>query len=220
MMKMNLNALNEHVVKILIAARPLDSVSAISKRIGLSYGWTHYWVAELLKAGVFERKGRMLALKEKNHFYRAIVSFAKRVLRNNVSLHYQVLELFGLKFAFTEIDGVFVWTKGGYNIERWREHYPIFIKTRTSDEKLWVYYTKKLGLNAKKDSKGTGVFLVLRQEDDFPIEFVEGNPAVPLREAVQFMKKYPYNFQPALEMVDEMYGIGLKIKYREARTFA
>ena len=52
MMKMNLNALNEHVVKILIAARPLDSVSAISKRIGLSYGWTHYWVAELLKAGL------------------------------------------------------------------------------------------------------------------------------------------------------------------------
>jgi hypothetical protein len=35
-------------------------------------------------------------------------------------------------------------------------------------------------------------------------------------DTIAFMKKYVYNFQPALEMVQEMYGRKLGVKYREA----
>ena len=48
---MNINTINPHVIKILISVRENDSISSISKRIGLSYGWTHKWVVELVKEG-------------------------------------------------------------------------------------------------------------------------------------------------------------------------
>ena len=35
---------------------------------------------------------------------------------------------------------------------------------------------------------------------------------------IKFMKENAYNFEPALEMIDEMYCKGLGIKYREADT--
>jgi len=37
---MNIELLNPYVMKILISLRNQDSISSISKRIGLSYGWT------------------------------------------------------------------------------------------------------------------------------------------------------------------------------------
>lgn len=32
-------------------------------------------------------------------------------------------------------------------------------------------------------------------------EWVDGNPAIPLSEAVEYMQEYRWNFEPALEMV-------------------
>ena len=42
-----------------------------------------------------------------------------------------------------------------------------------------------------------------------------------LNEAISFMKSNIYNFEPALEMINEMYpeGKGLRIKYREANAY-
>ena len=50
---MNIETLNRYVIKILISAREKDSISAVSKRIGLSYGWAHKLVSELIREGNF-----------------------------------------------------------------------------------------------------------------------------------------------------------------------
>jgi hypothetical protein len=210
-MDMELETLNQYVMKMVIAARPLDSISAVSKRIGLSYGWTYKWALKLEKAGVFRRTGKKLVLDEKAPFYMQVLGFLKDAFGSDVGFHYRVLPLFGIKYCFTATDSVFVWTEGGYNIARYRGYYPIFIKLRKSEKETFDFYAKKLGVNGKVFYKP--VFL-----DDFPVTMHKGMPVDSLDETIAFMKRYIYNFQPALEMIQEMHGKGLGIRYREAVT--
>lgn len=208
---MKLDMMNPHVMKILIAARPSDSIRAISIRIGLSYGWTYHWVLELEKAGVFRRAGKKVVLNEKNRFYRQSLDYLKAAFGSDLDFHYRVLALFGIKYCFTATDAVFFWTDGGYNIARYRGYYPIFIRLRKSEKETFDFYVRKLGLKGR-------IFFRSEFLDDFPVSMHKGMPVDSLSETIEFMKKYVYNFQPALEMVQEMYGRKLGTKYREAAT--
>ena len=205
---MRLEILNPHTVKIIIAARKEDSIRAISKRISLSYGWTYKWVLELEKMGVFRKSGKKVFLDEKNRFYREVLGFVKTAFRRDIGFHYSVLSLFGVKYCFTGIDAVFIWTDGGYNISRYRDYYPIFIKVRESDKRVCEFYIKKLGLVGK-------IFYRLEFLKDFAVSLHKGVPVDSLEETIEFMERYVYNFEPALEMIQEMYGKGLGIKYKE-----
>ncbi len=206
---MKLEILNPHTMKIITAARRVDSIRAISKRIGLSYGWTYNWVLELEKAGVFAKSSKKVFLNEKNRFYRRVLGFIKSAFREDVGFHYSVLGLFGIKYCFTGIDSVFVWTDSGYNISRYRGYYPIFIKVKKSDRASYEFYIKKLGLTGK-------IFYRPSFLQDFAVSFHKGTPVDPLEETIRFMQKYIYNFQPALEMIQEMYGKELGARYKEA----
>lgn len=210
---MKLEILNPHTMKIVIAARKEDSISAISKRIGLSYGWTHHWVSELAKAGVFDKSGKRILLNDRNGFYRKALEFIRASFRNDAGFHYSVLGLFGIKYCFTGTDAVFVWTEGGYNISRYRDYYPIFIKVRESDKMDYEFHVKKIDSGGKVFYKPT--FL-----EDFPVSYHRGTPVDSLSDTVEFMRKYKYNFQPALEMIRDTYGKGLGVKYREAAVNA
>lgn len=211
---MNIDAINPHVIKILISVRENDSISSISKRIGLSYGWTHKWVSELIKEGILKEKWKGVVLQGKSRSYQEILKF----IRNNLSetsLYYSVLSLFGIEYCFTKTDAVYFWTNGRYNIARYREYYPIFIKIRCEDYPIFLWYCKKLSLkiNSKK-----GVFYSPEISDKF--RFVKKGASLiePLNETIAFMNKNVYNFEPALEMIDEMYKKRLNIKYKEINT--
>jgi len=205
---MRLDLMNPHVMRIIIAARPGDSISAVSKRIGLSYGWTYRWVLELEKAGVFRRSGKKLILNQRSRFYRQVLGFLRAALGNDVSFRYNVLGLFGVKYCFTATDAVFFWTDRGYNIARSRGYYPIFIKVRASDREMFEFYARKLGA-------GGNVFYKPEFLDDFQVAAHKGVPVDSLDDTIAFMKKYFYNFEPALEMIQDMYGRKLGVKYRE-----
>ncbi|MFH0973793.1 MAG: hypothetical protein V1817_03345, partial [Candidatus Micrarchaeota archaeon] len=83
----------------------------------------------------------------------------------------------------------------------------------------WRYYFRKLGFKMRKNVTGNGVFFVLRPQKDFVVEFVDGVPTMPLKEALRFMKKYEYNFLPALEAIGRERGFTAK-KYAEASLYA
>lgn len=206
---MDLEILNPHVMKILIASRKVDSIRAVSRRIGLSYGWTYKWAVELERAGVFQRSGKRIFLDKDNRLYGDVLKFVKETFRGDVGFHYWVLGLFGVKYCFTGIDSVFVWTDWGYNISRYRDFYPIFLKVKKSDRDVFDFYVRKLGFGGRIFYKP--VFL-----DDFPVSLHNGMPVDSLKETVGFMRKYIYNFQPALEIVQEIHRRRLGVDYREA----
>ena len=201
-------------MKILISVREKDSISSIAKRINLSYGWTHKWASELIKEGILKEKWKGVILQENNKPYQEILKF----IRNNLSetgLYYSVLSLFGIEYCFTKTDAVYFWTEGRYNIARYREYYPIFIKMKFEDYPIFKWYCEKLNLkiNAKR-----GVFYAPEIIEKFKFTKKGDSYVEPLDETISFMKKNIYNFEPALEMIDEMYKKGLGIKYRELNT--
>lgn len=214
---MNIDLINPYVIKILISTREKDSISSISKRINLSYGWTYKWVSDLIKERVFKEKWRGLVVEKNNNTYKKIISFLRKNFSSDINFYYEALSLFGIKYCFTQTDSVYIWTEGGYNIARYKNYYPIFVKIKESDYKIFLFYCKKLGLkiNAKR-----GIFYSPEIIKDFDYTIKENYPTDSLEETIKFMKKYIYNFQPALEMINEMYNKKLKARYKEVITNA
>jgi len=208
---MDMEMLNPYIIKILITTRKEDSIIGISKRIGLSFGWTYKWVKRLVKEGILKERWRGVILQEKNKSYKKILGFIKEM--RDVRFYYSVLNLFGIKYCFTKTDAVYVWTKGRYNVARYKEYYPIFIKIKKEDYKIFLYYCRKLSLkiNSKK-----GIFYVPEILEDFTFVKINNAPVESLDETVEFMKKNIYNFQPALEIIKEDYSKRLKVKYKES----
>ncbi len=212
---MQLELVNPHVVKILISARKEDSIRAISERISLSYGWTYKWVQELAEVGVFKLTRMKMFLNEKNEFYQQTLRYIQKVLSKDISFYYNVIGLFGIQYAFTKIDAVFIWTKGGYNIARYKGFYPIYVKIAKRDREKFKMYCKKLNLSLHKKNN---VFYQAEFLDDFRFEYCEDIPVDGLHETVALMDKDRYNFEPALEMIKEMYKKKINVKYKESVT--
>ena len=208
---MKIETFNPYVIKILISLRKEDSISSISKRINLSYGWTNKWVNELIKEGILKKRWRGVVLNEENKSYKKVISFVKENL-NDVNFYYSILQLFGIDYCLTKTDAVYLWTEGRYNIARYKEYYPIFIKIKKLDYHIFLEYCKRLGL---KINFNKGVF--------YNVEIVEEIKAVkknnfyvePLGKTIDFMQENIYNFEPALEMIKEMHNKKLNAKYKE-----
>ena len=215
MISMEIELINPHVLKILIAARKEDSIRAISGRIKLSYGWTYKWVQDLARLGVFTLTRMKIYLNENNSFYKRTLKYIRDILSNDVGFYYDVLALFGISYCFTQTDAVFVWTKGGYNISRYKKFYPIFVKIKTKDKELFEECCRKLHLYI---NKGKGIFYQVVYLHDFNIEYCDGIPVDGFEETVSFMEKNKYNFEPALEMISEMHKQKIRVRYKEAIT--
>lgn len=205
---MELEIINPYIVKIIIAAREKDSINSIAKRIKISYGWTYKWIHELAKIGVFKKTRSKLYLNQDDSFYQKVLHFIKESFSEDIAFHYSVIDLFGIRYCFTQTDAVFVWTKGAYNIARYKKNYPIFIKIAKADKKIFQFYMEKLGSNNKIYYKPIFV-------EEFSCEFLDSIPVDSLQETISFMKRYIYNFQPALEMIEELYHERTGIKYKE-----
>lgn len=143
--------------------------------------------------------------------------------KNNIAKAYELLKETGMKYALTGPDAVFVWTKGGYQVDRFFGFYPIHLKVRKSDLKKWrEFFDSRRQRFYVKDQliRETlfGLFYVLYPEAKFRTEKVDGLSVTPLKETVEFCQSKIYSYEPALEMLDEMYDLGLSIKYKEAKT--
>jgi len=211
---MNIELLNPYVLKIIISVREEDSISSISKRTGLSYGWTHKWASELVKEGVFKEKWRGITLQKQSSSYINILNFIKDNLKNP-QFYYSVLQLFGIEYCFTKTDAVYLWTEGRYNIARYRDYYPIFIKIKEEDYELFLSYCKKLGLKVNSDK---GVFYYPEIVKAVTCVTKGNMPVETLKNTISFMNENIYNFQPALEMIKEMYKKKLNIRYKEVNN--
>lgn len=143
--------------------------------------------------------------------------------KTNVPEGYELVKQAGMKYAFTGPDAVFFWTKGGYQADRFFGFYPIHVLMKKTDLTSWKDFFRSKGkMFYVKDEpvKQTlfGVFYVLYPRVDFEMDGVEGFNVIPLKETVVFCEEKIYSYEPALEMLDEMYNLGLKARYKEAET--
>ncbi|MFH1510083.1 MAG: hypothetical protein ABIF10_00200 [Candidatus Woesearchaeota archaeon] len=208
--------INPYVAKIVISAKDGDSIRSISKRIRESYGWTYKWISELEKIGVLKRKRQEIHINKENAFYKEMSEFVTKSIVHNLNLNdtYLLPNLTGLDYIFTNTDAVFIWTKGGYNIGRSRNSYPIFIGILKKDKTAWENYFSQFGdVYAFQNERRTGIYYVISTSKSMDIEYCDDIPVWPLAKTVEWAKKYRFNFEPALEMLDEMYNLKIGIKY-------
>ena len=143
--------------------------------------------------------------------------------RTNITGSYDLLKDASMHYALTGPDAVFFWTKGGYQADRFFGFYPIHLKVEKEDLTKWKRFfgSRKKRFHVKgQPSKQTlfGVFYVLYPQVDFEAEDMNGFYVSPLKEAVEFCQMNIYSYEPALEMLDEMYSLGLHVKYMETKT--
>jgi hypothetical protein len=140
--------------------------------------------------------------------------------KSSISFAYELVRDAEMKYAFTNVDAVFFWTKGGYNADRFFAFYPIHLKVKKDESENWQEFFKSKGKRSHINGKAVketlyGCFYVLYPESRFRAVEVEGFSVIPLEETVEFCKENIYTYEPALEMLDEMYGLGLGVRYRE-----
>lgn len=143
--------------------------------------------------------------------------------RIDVSKAYGLLNQADMRYALTGPDAVFFWTKGGYQVDRFFGFYPIHLKVRKSDLREWKSFLKSRGQRFHIQGKPIrqtlfGLFYVLYPVEDFRTEEVEGFQVDSLKDTVDFCQRNIFSYEPALEMLDEMYDLGLRIAYRESKT--
>lgn len=170
---------------------------------------------DMVKKGFLERSGwgkyKVISPEE---------YLAKRI---NISKSYDLLKEADMTYALTGPDAVFLWTKGGYQVDRFFGFYPIHLKINRKELEEWksFFRSRKQRFQVRgQPVRETlfGLFYVLYPEADFDVEELNGFSVIPLKETVDFCQRNIYSFEPALEMLDEMYGLGLKVMYKEAKT--
>jgi hypothetical protein len=108
-------------------------------------------------------------------------------------------------------------------VDRFFGFYPIYIKVRKKETKKWEHFLK--ARKQKYHIKGRavketlfGLFFVLFPTETFATEEIDGFRVDSLEETVEFCKAKIYSYEPALEMLDQMYELGLNVKYSEIET--
>ena len=143
--------------------------------------------------------------------------------KTNIAGSYDLLKKACMGYALTGPDAVFFWTQGGYQTDRFFGFYPIHLKVEKRYLSKWERFfgSEKMRVYIKgQPSRRTlfGVFYVLYPQVDFEVEEVDGFCVSPLKETVEYCQKNIYSYEPALEMLDEMYSLSLNTRYMEIKT--
>lgn len=214
---MGLDFVNRHVAKILLAVEDGDSINKISEKADSSYSYTYEWVKRLEEIDVLERDNGIRVLDDE--FVDSFEDIARTVLKRDLELDdaYLLPNFAGMEYRYSKTDAVFIWTKGGYQIGRNQSDYPIFIDVYRDDVKEWREFFDSFGIETNVDERPEteGIHFVLYPQEEMDIDRVESASVAPLTETVEWAEGYRANFQPALEMLDEMYDLGLGVEYRE-----
>ncbi len=161
--------------------------------------------------GLLEHKGRGTYAVRSTKEY--------SLMRNDVKAGYDLLSASNLPYALTGLDGVFVWTRGGYNAGRFFGSYPIHLKVLTRDLLRWSSFFSKAGrksflANQRVKETRFGVYYLLYPVKRLAARMVGSLRVEPLRETLAFARKNKYTFEPAMEMlasVQERELAGMKL---------
>jgi hypothetical protein len=143
--------------------------------------------------------------------------------KTNIAGSYDLLKKACMGYALTGPDAVFFWTKGGYQTDRFFGFYPIHLKIEKRYLSKWEMFFSSVKMRfyiEGQPSRQTlfGVFYVLYPQVDFEAKELDGFYVSTLRETVEYCQKNIYSYEPALEMLDQMYSLSLNTRYMETKT--
>ena len=170
---------------------------------------------DMTKKGLFEKIGFGI--------YRVNTPEEYVAKKTNTFAAYNLLKEAEMPYALTGPDAVFFWTKGGYQVDRFFGFYPIHLKVEIQDLIKWKKFFSSKGRKSyvyEQTHRNTlfGIFYMLLPQKKFNFNEIDGFCVSPLAETVNFCQRNIYSYEPALEMLDELYSLELNERYMEAKT--
>jgi DNA-binding Lrp family transcriptional regulator len=204
--------------RIVLAAKKDDSINRIADKIGTSYSWTYDWIERLEDATIIANTdtGIRLVDHEMRRQYEAMMAALYR--RDEVEQEdaYVVPHFAGMEFAYTEIDAAYVWTHGGYQVTRNHDDYPVFIQVHDRDVSHWIAFFDRFGVETSIGERpdadevdGPVHYVLFPKTESIDVEWVDGNPVIPLEEAVERMMANRPAYEPALEIIADEHDVDI-----------
>ena len=213
--------------KIVLAAHRGDSINRIAEKIDVSYSWVYDWIERLEDKRIIANTDNGIQVVDHELRQQYTEMMAALYRRDTVTQEeaYVIPHFAGMEFAYTEIDAAYVWTHGGYQISRSHDEYPVFIAVHGRDVERWIAFFEQFGIETSiedrpdADDVGGAVHYVLfPMTDGIDVEWVDGNPVIPLDEAVNQMVENRPAYEPALEIISEEYDVDIDAHHHGPAT--
>lgn len=200
--------------KIVLAVQRGDSINRVAIKIGVSYSWVYDWIERLEGENIIAITDNGIQIVDHEMRQQYAEMMAALYSRDTLSQEdaYVVPHFAGMEFAYTEIDAAYVWTHGGYQIARGHDDYPVFIEVHDRDVERWIGFFQQFDvdttINERPDADdvdGIVHYVLFPKTDGIDAEWVDGNPVIPLDDAIDQMMKTRPAYEPALEIIADEY---------------
>ena len=205
------SACGEKALKTMLAIKPGDTIAGVARKIDVNRETIRRTVDPLEEDGYVEYDGGLYVV---DHAVReaglSFLSASAGVSPPSISEAYVLPHYAGMDFAYTSIDAIYVWTRGGYQVSRGPDDYPLFVAVEADDLAEWERFFDRFDLPVSQERQPIDdvdglIQIVLELRDDVDAELVDGRPVIPLDETVEFANEHYATFQSALDMLDRMY---------------
>jgi hypothetical protein len=217
--------LDPTAARIVLAANRGDSINRVANKVRGSYSWIYEWIERLETADVIvdtDNGVRIVDHELRQHYDAMVGALYSRgtVARADA---YVIPHFAGMEFAYTEIDAAYVWTHGGYQIARSHDDYPVFVQVHERDIERWEAFFQRYGVETTigerpdaSDVDGAVHYVLFPKDDGFDVAWVDGDPVIPLDDAVEQMTADRAAYEPALEIVATEYDVEVDATHHEA----
>ncbi|OYR56546.1 helix-turn-helix domain-containing protein [Halorubrum halodurans] len=213
--------------KVVLAAQRGDSINRIASKIDISYSWVYDWIERLNNADIIAKTDNGIQIVDHEMRQQYAEMMAALYSRDTISQEdaYIVPHFAGMEFVYTEIDAAYVWTHGGYQIARSHNDYPVFIDVHDRDVERWIAFFQQWGvdttINERPDASdvdGNVHYVLYPKTNGIDAEWVNGNPVIPLDDAINQMMENRPAYEPALEIIADKYDREIDAAHHSAMS--
>jgi hypothetical protein len=213
---------SEKALKAVLAIDPGDSISGVARKIDENRETIRRVVNALEDEGYVEYDhGLTVVDPTVREAGLSFLAASAGVVPPSIPEAYVLPQFAGLEFAYTSIDAVYIWTRGGYQVARDPDDYPLFIAIDGSDCDEWEQFFDRFEIPVAQerqpaDEIDQAIQFVLKPRTTVEADTVDGRPVIPLQETVEFARDHYATFQSALDMLGRMYDeVDTDAEYRQ-----
>jgi hypothetical protein len=201
----------EKELKVILALDPGESISGVARKIDENRETIRRVVNRIEEAGyVVYDDGLHLVDQTLRDAGLEFLTASVDISPPSIAEAYVLPQFAGMEYAYTAIDGVYVWTRGGYQVARDPGDYPLFIAVHESDLDAWTSFFDRFGIQTGEERQPAedldgAIQVVLEPRSQIEAEMVDGRPVISLQETVAFANEHYATFESALDMLDRMY---------------
>lgn len=215
--------MDDTAAQVILGLQRGASIRRVAQRLQAPYETVRQAVNRLEDAGFIEYDDGLTITDDRVQIAARELLAASAAVSPPTIEEASVLPQFGdWPFAFTRIDAVYVWTRGGYQVGRDPDDYPLFLAVREQDIDAWSGFFDSFELPAgferqPREAIDGPVQFVLEPRSALEIEEVDGYPVIPRSATIEYIREHYAHFQSALSMLDRMYeDLDLDVAYRES----